>query len=1510
MLENRNKFLELLKMMNININNTLSQGAIQSITIKKSEMGVRIALLFPNVIDVEDATYLMEAIQKHFIEEYHYRKAIVIFNYEKSLITSDVLEHYFNYIIDHKKNDKTRFLAYEKFSKSFDKNEVTIFVADQNEEFMLHELNREINDDLAIYGLSAKIRTVISTFEIPIQKIIDKNIVDATKEVLKAQELYEKTVEEQKLIDKEQKYQAKPKNMMSFKTKINRDPTPLRLIPASETECIEYRQKFGHTEFVVVGDIISAEIIERTKRDSQTKFKIYQATITDGEDSIYLKTFVNTDVPGKEKEYEEIAVPGKRIKAMGVVGFDPYVNDVIMTLKDFQILGDAVKEEVLDTEPIRRVELHAHTKMTVQDSVMDVEDYVRQAVKFKHTALAVTDQYNIHVFPDFYNATKDLDILPIFGVEGALVDERNFRIALTDGDYDLADATYVVYDFETTGLSSHYNEIIEIAAVKLRQGMIVDEFSQYVKPIKPISPFITELTSITNDDVRFADPIQIVLPKFKEFIQGSIIVAHNASFDNSHLYANLKKIGLYDGLFPSIDTLQLAKVKYGHKLKTFNLKAVAKFFDVELEQHHRAIYDAKTTAKVFLKMLNDMIEDKMTTYQAINQMIDEDEAYKLARPSHFTILVKNSIGKKNLYKIITDSHTIHYHREPLMVKKIVQEYREGLLFGSGCMNGDVFKIAYERNDDELKEIIGFYDYIEIQPPSTYELLTERYQDSDVPLYIKDVIQRIIRCSKECGKLVVATGNVHHLRKEERRLREIYINAPKLGGGTHELSDIEHVPSFHFMTTREMLDEFKFLGEDLAYEIVVTNTNKIAGQIEKFELFPNKLFAPADDFMKDRGVPSFKEAVKTMTYENAFQQYGNPLPKFIADRLEKELNSIIGNNFASIYYISYLLVKHSTDAGYIVGSRGSVGSSIVANLMKITEVNPLPPHYNCPKCHFTAIKMRDEDKKRYSRTPEEVLLDEAFDGFGTGFDLPERKCPICGAIMNQNGVDIPFETFLGFKGEKTPDIDLNFSGEYQAKAHEFCRELFGVDHAFRAGTISTIAEKTAYGYVRKYFEKKAIQVRNAEVNRIVEKISGAKRSTGQHPGGIVVIPKEVEYTDLIPVQYPADDPDATWRTTHYDYHKFESNLLKLDILGHDDPTMIRHLMDYVLNYPDEFPFKTVDEIPLTDDKVFGLFTGLQSMGLTSDQVAGEMIGTTGLPEFGTSLTKDMLKEINPQTVSDLLKVSGLSHGTNVWNGNAQDFLLGRRPDTPAVPFKDLIGCRDDIMVYLVDKQLPPGDAFKIMENVRKGKGVSKDFEKEMLSYNVPKWYIESCKLIKYMFPKAHATAYVIMALRIGWFKVHAPIFYYAAYFSRRADAFDVVAMVEGYDAIKRQIVELSEKIKSKRATVRESDLHYTLLLALEMISRGFKFVQMDIAKSDATNFKVSKDRQAILIPFNALDSLGEATAISIVTAREEAPFTSKRDVMRRTKINSTQFERMDQLRVFGSLPEDDQIGLFV
>ena len=1501
------KFLQLLQLMHVEPTTEIEKGMLEQLHVKKASLSIEVHLYFLSVIDVDTLNFLIERIRQYFSDTLQYQSVIVRIRYESSSISTEMLEKYFTYCVNELGTLKSRYNTFESFNKTFTDDTVTIFVATDDEKAMLLELTGEIEKLFKQYGLKQSITVNVSSFETPISTIIQENIRSIDLEAQREQQTYDKLSKgNEQQTNGKSKFQRPPR----AKSNINREPTSLKLIPASETDLIEYYQRTNKKEFVIVADIISSTVTEKYRRDAdRSKFKIYEALVSDGEDSITIKTFVNMNIEGNEAFYEEKAVAGKRIRAYGYATFDKFANDVVFMIEELLIEGDSERKEIVDFAPVRRVELHAHTKMTAQDSVMDVDDYVKQAVKFKHRALAVTDMHNVHVFPDFYNATKDLDILPIFGVEGLLVDENQFQIAFEDGDFDLRDATYVVYDLETTGLSSQYNEIIEIAAAKVKHGMIVDEFSSYVKPKRPINEFITELTSITNDDVRMAEPIEIVLPRFQAFIENTVLVAHNASFDNAHLYQNLKNLNRYNGLIPTIDTMQLAKVRYGHKLKKFNLKAVAKFFDVELEQHHRAIYDAKTTAYIFIKMLNELLDSNVYYYRQINELIDERDVYELTYPTHFTILSRNPIGKKNLYKIISDSHTVHFAKEPIVSKRFLQAHREGLLIGSGCINGEIFKLAYERSQEELEKAMHFYDFIEVQPPSVYEILVEKNRDINVRDFIKDTIKRIIETAQSLQKIVVATGDVHHLTKEDLKLREIYINAPKLGGGIHDLADIERVPSMHFMTTNEMLEAFHFLGDELAYEIVVTNTNAIADQIERYPLFPDQLFAPKDDFLSDRGVLSFKDSVRDMTLSNAYARYGNPLPKYIDDRIQKELTSIIGNNFASIYYISYMLVKHSVDAGYIVGSRGSVGSSLVANLMNITEVNPLPPHYFCTSCHFTAIKYSEEEKKIYPRQSKELNLEVRLNRADTGYDLEETRCPVCGAMLSQDGVDIPFETFLGFKGEKVPDIDLNFSGEYQSKAHEFCRDMFGVDHAFRAGTISTIAEKTAYGYIKKYFEKKNIQVRNAEINRIIQKISGAKRSTGQHPGGIVVLPKEIEYTDVIPIQYPADDVNASWRTTHFDYHKFESNLLKLDILGHDDPTMIRHLMDFVHRYPDEFPFSEVEEIPLTDKEVFKLFNGLSSLHITVEKMAGESIGTTGLPEFGTKLTKDMLSEIQPTSISDLLKVSGLSHGTNVWNGNSRDFMQGIKEGYPRVPFKELIGCRDDIMVYLLAKGLPASDAFKIMESVRKGKGISKDFEKEMLSYQIPKWYIESCKLIKYMFPKAHATAYVIMALRIGWFKVHRPIFYYAGYFSRRADAFDVVAMTRGYEAIRVKVLQLGEKIENKSASTKEIDTHYSLLLALEMTARGFSFKQMDIRTSDATNFMVSDDRKSLLIPFNAMDSLGEATALSITEARLEMMFTSKRDVARRTKINTTLFEKMNALGVFEGLPEDDQMGLF-
>ena len=1499
-------FYNVMQDIGIELNDEIKEGKFSNLVISRDSMTISMSLAFPKVISVNTIVFLRRKLTDFFVSDSMYKKIKIEFHYEDNTVTDELLEQYFEYILSIFIMKRSRYSILKVMNKTFMNGNVKFYVASEEEIPTVEPLLNEINKIFELYGLNSKCIVEISNFEVPIQTLIEERMIKEDEKVLRQQAVYDRL--DAPVDNTKPKVQKQPK----MKNKINGKVSPIKDIPATEVQLIEYIQRHEKAEFVILADLVSTEIkeIKSNKSGTEKTYKIFNAVASDGTDSIVLSTFINLENPQSLEFYEKKATANKKIRAYGYAEYNKFQKDVILKVVEMQIEGDVEKEQHIDNSINKRVELHAHTKMSTQDGVMEINDYVKMAKEFGFSAIAMTDHLNIHGWPDFEDACSKNQIKPIYGVEGALISEEGYKIALTDEDINLEDAVYCVYDIETTGLSSNFDEIIEIGACKIKNGVIIDEFSSFVKPTVPISAFTTQLTSITQDDVRNADPIEVVLPKFKEFFDGCILVAHNATFDNSHIYANLKKLGLYEKKIPTIDTLQLFRINYGKGLKKFGLDAMVKYFDIVLVQHHRAVHDAKATALCFIAMLNGLSDRNITNYNQINSTIDENEAFKFGRPSHITLLSLNEVGKKNIYKIVSDSHTVHfYNRDARIIKSFLQEHREGILIGSACVNGEIFELAHKKSYEELIEAMKFYDFIEIQPLSLYEVLNEGKDIEQTRYEIKETVLTIIKAAKELDKLVVATGDVHHLMPEDKKLREIYISAPLVGGGIHPLVNCKNLPSFHFRSTEEMLNEFSFLDYDLAYEIVVTNTNKIADMVEEYRLFPKQLFAPQDDFLARDGIPSISQATIDMTYKRARELYGENLPKYIQDRIEKELNSIIGNKFAPIYYIAYMLVDYSKKAGYIVGSRGSVGSSLVAYLMNITEVNGLPPHYYCPKCKFTALKLSESEKEIYELTKEQLELDEVLQSVGTGFDLPIKKCPICGEELNQNGVDIPFETFLGFEGNKVPDIDLNFSGDFQTQAHEFCRTVFGVDRAFRAGTISTIAEKKAYGYVKGYFERKNIVARSTEIARLSKEIEGVKQSTGQHPGGIVVLPEDINYYDIVPIQYPADDTTAKWRTTHFDYHKFESNLLKLDILGHDDPTMIRHLMNFVEQYPDEFPFNDVEGIPLNDREVFKLFSGLESLHLDPSQTFGQTIGTTGLPEFGTSLTKDMLKDIRPQTVDELLKISGLSHGTNVWQGNAKDFMLGIKKGYPKVPFPELIGCRDDIMVYLISKNLPPRDAFNIMEKVRKGKGVSKEYEKMMLDYNVPAWYIESCKLIKYMFPKAHATAYVIMALRIGWFKVYRPIYYYSGFFSRRASAFDVEAMASGFEAIKARLVDLDMKIKNHTASAKEEDTYSALLLAIEMVARGMKFKQMNIHESEAINFKVLDDKKTLLMPFGALDSLGPSIAYSIVEARNEHPFTSKKDVMRRTKLNATQFETMNGMGVFDGLPEDDQIGLF-
>jgi len=1497
--EYREKFKALLKVIGLEDDPRYQGGQVNKLLIKKNTMNWSFNFSFDNVLPIKDLSFLTEEVKKEYSLE-ELKSLHVNYTFRNQFIDKDILKDYYYYFLDYCCEIKPRYGALKTFNTNFDDQKINIYVATEAEIDMVKRLSTTILDYFKKLSLDNIIVDVqVSPFETPIEVAIKERMDKSTSEVLKNQEMYERLSQQTNDEQPEKKEKVYKKQKMS--AEINGEVTELKDIPASEVQIIEHNQKFSSNKFVIVGDIVSSSI-----KEVKGGFKIYEAVVSDNNDSIIIKSFLSVYNKLDESFYHKHGQPGNKVRVFGYIEYDKFSRDVVLKIKDMLGLGQSEVKKRIDTAYKKRVELHAHTKMSTQDGVMDVSEYVKMAADFGHKALAVTDHYNLQALPDLSKLATKANIKPIFGVEGVLVDEDKFKIALTDADINLDQATYVVYDVETTGLSSNYNELIEIAAVKISQGSIVNEFSSYIKPKRKIPDFITNITSITDDDVRNAPSVEEVMKDFTKYIEGSILVAHNATFDNSHLYKNLKDHNLFKKEYPTIDTLQLAKVRYGNKLKMFNLKALVKFFDVELTQHHRAIYDARATADVFLKMLRDLKSDQINNYNEINSTIIDEEAYSLAYPKHITILSKNKIGLKNLNVIVSDSHTIHFSKEPRILKKFLKAHRDGLLIGSSCYNGEIFDTALRDSYENLLQAVEFYDYLEVQPIDVYRHLFESGDSSFDDECIKDAIKKIIKAGFEKDKIVVATGDVHILNKEDLKFREIFINVPQVGGGLHSLYNVKKIPSQHFLSTDEMLEEFAFLGEEVAERIVVTNTNLIADMIEDYSLFPKELFAPSDDFMKDKGVESFKKAVTDFTYKRANHQYGDPLPKYVSDRIKKELDSIIGNNYASIYYISHLLVKHSKDAGYVVGSRGSVGSSLIAYFMDITEVNGLAPHYYCTKCHFNAFKMTNEEKKIYPELDQAKLFDEILQTVGTGYDLPDAVCPTCGEALFKDGCDIPFETFLGFKGDKVPDIDLNFSGEYQSKAHDFCRELFGVNNAFRAGTISTIAEKTAFGFVKGYLERKGVEARNCEIQRLSSKITGVKRSTGQHPGGIVVIPNEIEYTDIIPVQFPADDTSSVWRTTHYDYHKFESNLLKLDILGHDDPTMMRHLMNFVEADPNNFPFNTVEDIPLSDKDVLEIFSGLTSLKVDAADVH-EVVGTTGIPEFGTTLAKEMLKEIRPKTVNELIKISGLSHGKDVWNGNARDYMLGLKKDVKPIDFKDLIGCRDDIMIYLLSKDMPAIDAFQITESVRKGKGVSKEYEKLMLQYKVPIWYIDSCKMIKYMFPKAHATAYVIMALRIGWFKVHRPLFYYAAYFSRRANAFDIDSMAQGYSSINLKIKELEEKINNKQATNKDLDVFNSLLLALEMTSRGFTFQQIDIFKSDWRDFLV--EGNSLIIPFKAMDSLGEATAKSITDARDETAFTSKKDVIKRTRINSTLYEKLYQIEAFKDLPEDDQIGLF-
>ena len=1389
-------------------------------------------------------------------------------------------------------------------------------------------------------------------FNIDVELRHEDNILEEIKQDLvvnvKLKEKHEEKKEEQ---PKEKKYHKEPKDPNSV---IGR---------GIKEEAIKIKTLLGEDNNVVVeGYVFGTDYFESSKTD----FKIITLKITDYSDSIYCKVFVRDN-----DEYKRLCKElkaGSWFKIRGYTKEDQFAKELVLNARDI-VKIDKKEEKIEDKAEVKRVELHCHTKMSQMDGVVDDEALLKQAISWGHKAIAITDHNGVQAFPHVFNFVTGYNkklkegeepFKAIYGAELTLIDDT-VNIVVRPNKEVMLDQTYVVFDFETTGFNAGgADSIIEIGAVKIKNGEILEKYDELINPGRPLPQKIIDVTNITDDMLEGKDNEENAVKRFIAWFGDCPMVAHNAKFDVSFLEMAYKKYNLGTFTNPVIDTLELSRTM-DNTYARHSLSALVKRYEVPWDEsaHHRGDYDAEGTALVFHKMLKKLSNRNIETMDQLDTLVSKDEIHKYGRAYHVNLLVKNKTGLKNLFKLISLANTTYLYKTPRILRSEIERHREGLLVGSGCYESEVFTLAKSKSDDELSNIIRFYDYVEVQPMECYNHLIQT-GDFGTKVELAAQIEKIVRVTEEAGKIIVATGDVHHLTRDDKIYREIIVNQKVPGGGRHPLakSNIKEIPSNHFRTTEEMLEDFKFLGEDLAYKIVVENTNKIADMVEIVEVIIDTGGIPFSPRVKSDDGKSYLDCPRVVTdlvYDKAKEWYGDPLPysieeristelygdivfKTIKEQLEKEnlsedeftvkvhktlhdeilkgvdnvkslvrnhiketseeelseedlekkldksLGGVIGGGFDPIYLIAQRLVKHSNDEGYLVGSRGSVGSSFVATLMGITEVNPLAAHYRCSKCKMSIFE--DEEGNPLGAT------------YSSGFDLPDKECPHCHIPMIKDGQDMPFATFLGFNADKVPDIDLNFSDLNQASAHAYTKVLFGENNVFRAGTIGTVAEKTAFGFVKGYCEEKELgDMRTAEVERLAQGCTGVKRTTGQHPGGIVVIPDYMDVYDFTPYQYPAEDATAEWRTTHFDYHAIDQDVLKLDILGHSDPTQLRLIQ--LQSGTD------IMKVPLDDKETMSIFTTTEALGVTTEQIMCNT-GTLGIPEFGTPFTIKLVEDTKPKSFAELIKISGLSHGTDVWLGNAQELIANN-----VVPFKDVIGCRDDIMVNLMYYGLEPIKAFKIMEFVRKGKA-SKDPEtwqqhkKTMEDANIPKWFIDSCQKIKYMFPKAHAAAYVISAFRIAWYKVHMPVYFYSSWYSSKATDVDLDAMVKGYNAIKARIEDI--QVKGYEATNKENGQAESLKVALEATARGIKFLNVDLYKSDATVW-VAKNDTEIYPPFNAIDGLGDTVAKNIVEEREKQPFISIEDVQKRGKVSKTLIDKMTEMGILKDLPDSNQLSLF-
>lgn len=1225
-----------------------------------------------------------------------------------------------------------------------------------------------------------------------------------------------------------------------------------------DDETIELKNVLGEMgEITIRGKVISMET-----REIRNEKTIIMFAVTDFTDSIMVKMFVRNDqladILGDIKN-------GAFLKLKGVTTVDRFDSELnIQSVVGIKKISDFTESRV-DTAPEKRVELHCHTKMSDMDAVTDVTTLLKQAHDWGHPAMAITDHGVVQAFTDANHYIESLDkddpFKVIYGVEGYLVDDLT-DVAVNEKGQPLDD-TYVVFDLETTGFSPIKDKIIEIGAVKVEHGEITDKFSTFVNPKVPIPFQITQLTSITDQMVIGAPDIETVLPQFLEFIGDAALVAHNASFDVSFIEQNCRYQDIQPD-FTSVDTVAMARILLP-TLSKYKLNVVANALHISLENHHRAVDDAGATAEIFVKFV-EMLKDRgIYDLAKLNQFGENNADAVRKLPSyHVIILALNEVGRVNLYTLISMSHLKYYARRPRIPKSELSKYREGLLVGSACEAGELYQaILNDKSEERIAKIANFYDYLEIQPLGNNQFMIESPKITKVQKEedLKEINRKIVALGERFNKPVVGTCDVHFMNPEDEVYRRIIMAGKGFG-------DADNQPPLYLRTTDEMLEEFEYLGSAKAREIVIENPVKIAEMVEKITPVRPDKCPPV--------IPDSDKMLRDICYNKAHSMYGENLPEIVTERLERELNSIISNGFAVMYIIAQKLVWKSVEDGYLVGSRGSVGSSFVATMAGITEVNPLSPHYYCKKCHYSDFD--SEEVKKF--------------GGGAGCDMPDKICPVCGEKLAKDGYDIPFETFLGFYGDKEPDIDLNFSGEYQSKAHAYTEVIFGAGQTFRAGTVGTLAEKTAFGYVKNYYEEHNQHKRECEINRLVTGCTGVKRTSGQHPGGIIVLPIGEDINSFTPVQHPANDMTTSTVTTHFDYHSIDHNLLKLDILGHDDPTMIRMLEDLT----------GIDarEIPLDSPEVMSLFKDTSALGIKPEDIGGCKLGALGLPEFGTDFAMGMLIETQPQHFSDLVRIAGLSHGTDVWLGNAQTLLQEKK-----ATISTAICTRDDIMVYLISKGIEKGLSFKIMEAVRKGKGLQPEWEQTMVEHDVPDWYIWSCKKIKYMFPKAHAAAYVMMMWRIAYCKIFYPLAFYAAYFSIRATAFSYELMCQGKEVLERHMADYESRMDT--LSPKEKDSYHDMRIVQEMYVRGFEFTPIDLFKVQATRFQIVDGK--LMPSLSSIEGLGNKAAESIVEAALGGAFLSRQDFRERAKVGQTVSDKLLELGILSDIPESNQLSLF-